>query len=1366
MNYLRLSILPLLAFATSLSASVTLINDTFDTAALANGYTTRSTTDWTKDWTSAWDRTGGALVNTSTVNSTVSKGAVGYVIAVPKGSLSSENKLTINFDYTRGSENETLYMHVWGLVDGSSTDSTNIMNTGASSGAAWESSGGAFTPYNLGAVDGYFDNGKPSDAAIALTGSAGAKSFCGDLILSDFTTAPNTVAGYDYIAIGFTRDGTENTGASVSIDNLVITAEDYVPGPRPAQPNFLFILVDDLGWQDVKCYDTVAPFSVFETNNIDQLASDGVRFTNAYSPAPSCAPSRSAILSGKYPGRTDVLHVSGGHAPRAWSVNERSVTPLFRSSLKDEEISLAEALADVGYFTGVFGKWHLSPDGHHYSFPYPTDQGFDVAYNGRGVQNGMDRLVDFATSDPSDTYQLDANGMAKDEVTESALDFMVDAVNSCEPFFCYYSTWLVHGPWQVRTESLLQKYAALMGYTYPLDGSEVFAEGQNNPYLAAMVESLDYYMSRLVDYLENTDDPRWPGHKLIENTYIVFTSDNGGMEHGDVQGFVTDNFPLDHGKISIKEGGTRVPFIVSGPGISTNTVSDVVINGIDIYPTFLGLAGEAIPDRLDGCDLSNLLLNDPVDETRVVHHQTSQVRDTMFWHFPFGWRVATTVLKDGWKLYKNYDYLWNDKTTQQYSLYQLYDSFGAAVDEGEMTDLIAGQPVIAADLAAEIEAWISEVDARSAYYNPLRTDTPFSDQSPKILASGNDDYMAWLMWNTNKAEVKHIDLLYTKNATGTSMEEWFRIPVPFEHADGWAEVQIPEGAEAFMFNLIDENNFFVSSNDLTGKSGRGSEHGALRTWLPENEATISDIGAVYPTNDVLLGNSVGEALHSSVRDDYGNYQVLGQTFTITEPVRISALTLQSNNNFAVGGTDAAELYLWIGEYSGAAPTTNAFRTRVFDKVNMRNLSTTAGNYYTIDFTDAVLTPGTYAFQFRWKEQASGNVSYWTRANGAGDYAGGDRIHIQTTAGSVLDLPFSATPDTDWDLVFALHGTVDYFGEWTVEQGIDRAPDVDPYANSYSSGSVQKNSVFFTKASSSAWRVEDGVLINDSNENNYIGEGAFAKVIDLTGLEESDRAQLALSFDYSTAETDETLFVHLWGYKQINPGSNPNLINTGAADGNAWLPGSAGMDPYNLSNPEGVFNGTAGQASDCAAILAGTTGPQSYSDTFDVSANTTAPNAISDYDYIVLAFGRNVGGAAPASTISNIQLSVVGGATLLPEASSVTEDGEQDDPDGDKLANILEYGLGGDPNARDAVGLLPTVDSPSGTIECSFRRRRDAGARGLSYQVKTTGDLVSPSWAPANIITTNTSIIDSDFEMVTHGLNTTGKTQEFIHLEIE
>ena len=123
--------------------------------------------------------------------------------------------------------------------------------------------------------------------------------------------------------------------------------------------------------------------------------------------------------------RTDVTSVSGGKCPKASGSNASYITPHYRSSLKDEEYSLAEALQDQGYFTGVFGKWHMSPDGHHFTFPLPTDQGFDRAYNGRGVQSGMsNRLTGFATTDSSDPYQLDGNGMAKDPVTEEALDFL------------------------------------------------------------------------------------------------------------------------------------------------------------------------------------------------------------------------------------------------------------------------------------------------------------------------------------------------------------------------------------------------------------------------------------------------------------------------------------------------------------------------------------------------------------------------------------------------------------------------------------------------------------------------------------------------------------------------------------------------------------------------------------------------------------------------------------------------------------------------------------------------------------------------------------------------------------------------------
>jgi len=586
-------------------------------------------------------------------------------------------------------------------------------------------------------------------------------------------------------------------------------------------------------------------------------------------------------MSGRHPGRSDVTHVSGGHCPKVSADDATGLDPHYRSSLKDEEISLAEMLQAEGYYTGAFGKWHMSPDGQHNSFPYPTDQGFDVANNGRGVQTGMgDRLTGFATSDPTDPYQLDANGMATDSVTQEALSFLANAVTQEDAFFCYYATWLVHAPWQVRTESLLIDYAALMGYDYPLTGDEIFAEGQKNPYYAAMVESLDYYMNQPITYLEETDDPRWPGHKLIENTYVVLTSDNGGMETGDSSGQVTDNYPLDQGKRWIKEGGTRVPFIIRGPGIASNTVSDAVINGLDLYPTFLSLAGLSIPsERLDGCDLSDLWLNDPQDEQRILD-ASGEVRESMFWHFPHSGRVASTMVKDGWKLYKNYDHLTNEAAAQVYSLYQLYDASGDAVDLGEMTDLFGAQTAQANAMIPELETWINEFDARPMYYNPKNGTLPLTDQSLTILSTGHDDTVAWVSWNTDRAELKYLDLLYTQSVIADRTEEWFKVVVPFTHAQGWAEVAIPEGAQRFFFTLVDENDFFVSSVDLSGHDGYDSELVPLFSWLPEATASFTDVGTSFPTADVLFSNSInGAEVAVSSDADSAAIQLIDDSFS-------------------------------------------------------------------------------------------------------------------------------------------------------------------------------------------------------------------------------------------------------------------------------------------------------------------------------------------------------------------------------------------------------------------------------------------------------------------------------------------------------
>ena len=1165
----------------------------------------------------------------------------------------------------------------------------------------------------------------------------------------------------------YLSDDTNNAGIIHRIDDIVLSGTVTAPpAPRPAQPNLLLILADDLGWQDIKVYDQLETdvvngfggTNVFETNQMDALAAEGVMFTNAYSPTPVCAPSRVAIMTGKHPARTDVTSVSGGQCPKAGSVNTNGITPHYRHSLKDEEVSLAEALRDAGYFTGAFGKWHMSPEGQHYTFPKPMDQGFDVAYNDRGVQNGMsDRTTGFATSDPSDPYQLDANGIAKDPVTEETLGFFADAVSREEPFFCYYSTWLVHTPIQMRTESLLQKYAGLMGYSYPLNGSEFFAEGQNNPYYAAMVESLDYYISKLIDYLETTDDPRWPGHKLIENTYIILTSDNGGYEGADNG---TDNFPLDKGKLWLQEGGVRVPFIAMGPGISSNTLSDVVINGMDIYPTFLALAGASIPSGLDASDLSPLLLNDPLDSAQVTDPATNTERASMFWHFPHSGRNATTMLKDGWKLYKKYT-----SSPDKYSLYQLYDFNGDAVDIGEQVDVKAAHPQVLSEMSAELDTWMEEVDARPLYWNPQRLDLPLGDQSPKILSTGNDETMAWVTWNTNQAKVKYLDLLYCYQPIAGWGEEWFKIPVPFNHEDGWAEIEIPEGAQSYLFNLIDENLFFYSSVDLTGHSSYSSLLVPLRTWLPETTATFAHAGTTFPTNDILFSNSVGEGAFSAVRDDGTNLQLMGQTFTVTDPVRLAALSLQAHLDFTIGATDASEYYLWIGQYASGAPGADALRTRVYEKIDMRGVSCLEGNYYTVDFEDTVLLPGTYAFQLRWKGQGTGNNSYWARANGAGGYAGGDLIHISEAAGTVVDYPFSATEAAGNDLVFALHGSTDYFGAWATENALDRIPE-DVRADSVGrERQVQKNNVFYNKWLSTNWTLADGVISGTSNTGNR----PIAICIDVTDLPESDRSQLTLSFDYTTGDAAEKLFVHLWGCVDLDPSQNPEIMNLGAGSGNAWVEVSSEvMEVYNLGRPDGTFTGSAGSASDAAVSgLTGSVGAQAYSNTFDLSTFTTAPDAVTDYDYIVLGFARDVSGTTTQSvSITNIRLSIEGGATLhefpLSQVDPTTPEG---DPDGDGRSNLYEYGIGGDPNKKSNVGAQPVLDMSGASGEFCYPRRRDAVARKLTYQVVGASDLTTPDWSTDGISETGTAVIDDDFEEVVNSVPT-GASSGFFRVEIE
>lgn len=582
---------------------------------------------------------------------------------------------------------------------------------------------------------------------------------------------------------------------------------------RPEKPNVVVLLTDDLGWQDVDCYD-VDEKNAYVTPNIDALAEKGVLFWRAYSPAPTCAPSRCAIVSGVHPARAQKTHIHGGTPPLPLTPQSRMMSPWYSARTPVGDYTVASAMKDNGYATGHVGKWHIS-----YSEPKATELGFDTSYGSRISKAKMkDRLADFATTAEDDPYKLDSNGFPFNQTTENALTFVND--NKAEPFFLYYATWLVHAPIQTRSKELLEKYAQEMGID-PADKKSFSGSttGQRNPFYAAMVEELDYNIGRFLDYLETTDDPRWPGHKLIENTYIIFTSDNGGTEGKSYERY-TDNTPLDLGKTSVKEGGTRVPFIVTGPNIPAGVQSNVVINGLDIYPTTLSMAKAEQPDKqLDGLDLYPLLTTDPQD-AQLVKDQAGNTRDSMMWHFPHTALESSIIIGD-FKLIKNYDDI-NNPGKEPFELYQLYETTGGVpqrVDLEEANNLAASMPEKVKSMEFALSQQLTEMQASYPYYNPnSKEKLPFKNKVPSVLSHQQDGDRLTVTFQSNGADVKEAHLIYYNHAKPTGYDEWFRKPMTIDQASSTATVTLPENTKYAFVNLIDQNKFLVSYPELPAHS--------------------------------------------------------------------------------------------------------------------------------------------------------------------------------------------------------------------------------------------------------------------------------------------------------------------------------------------------------------------------------------------------------------------------------------------------------------------------------------------------------------------------------------------------------------------
>ncbi len=605
---------------------------------------------------------------------------------------------------------------------------------------------------------------------------------------------------------------------------LLISTCPLISNPS-SRPNIVLILVDDLGWQDVKCYD-IGKLSPMETPNIDSLAKKGVLFWQGYSPAPTCAPTRCAILSGRHPAAAQKTHVVGGNPPTPYNKSAHPVMdPWYSGRMLLSEVTIAEALKRNGYVSGHSGKWHMAID--HNAFPQPKDQGFDFTKHDLGVSRSMHphRLTGFATRAKGDPYRLDANGFPRDQMTLDAIGFM--KANKAKPFFLYYASWLVHTPIHSRSEALLKKYCNKLGVEYPKNPNGWTLQGQKNPYYCAMVEMLDHYIGEIISYLEKTPDPRRPGQYLMSNTYVIFTSDNGGMERipGEV---ITDNFPLDKGKINAKEGGVRVPFIITGPTIRPNQESHVMVNGLDFYPTILSWTGTQKPkeQKLDGSDLSELLHKDPKNPF-LVKGEDEKPRDTMIWHFPHGVAQQSTIRVDGWKLIKNWM-----PARPEYELYQLHQDIVKYVEEGavrkkldrrveameeridleEANNLAGEMPWKVEQMSRELFRRLNSMEASFPYFNPnYKHSLPHKEKVCEGINHGRNGQKVWAQFEEHGSKVVKGQIIYTFNG-GEKSEEWYRRIAKIE--DNRLVADLPDKTTHYVFNFIDEHNFLISYPEM------------------------------------------------------------------------------------------------------------------------------------------------------------------------------------------------------------------------------------------------------------------------------------------------------------------------------------------------------------------------------------------------------------------------------------------------------------------------------------------------------------------------------------------------------------------------
>ena len=442
--------------------------------------------------------------------------------------------------------------------------------------------------------------------------------------------------------------------AAMVVPGCVSASERISRRATKSKPNIIFVLADDLGWAELGCYGN----RFNETPNLDKLASEGMKFTDAYAAAPVCSPYRAALMTGQYPARVGITDY---------------LRPNATNHLSTEHLTIAEMLKRAGYATGIIGKWHLTGYANHGVKEFgPNVHGFDetIISENRGIGGGsyfhpyhFNKQIKKRL--PGREYLVDRCNLEAVEFIERHKD---------GPFFLYLSHYAVHTRLQGKAE-LVARYEKKPG------AGKGNRARRNNPHLAAQLESIDEGVGMIMKKLDKLG--------LASKTVLIFTSDNGG------ESSVTSNAPLRGGKSTLYEGGIREPLIIRRPGVvKAGSVCDTPTGNVDFYPTFLQFAGYRADPRqyLDGVSILPLLKNP----------RAKLGREELYWHYPLkkphflGGRSSGAIRQGKWKLIEYFD-------KGEVELYNL------AEDIGEKHNLAEKLPGKAAELQKRLTAWRRDV---------------------------------------------------------------------------------------------------------------------------------------------------------------------------------------------------------------------------------------------------------------------------------------------------------------------------------------------------------------------------------------------------------------------------------------------------------------------------------------------------------------------------------------------------------------------------------------------------------------------------------------------------------------------------------